>query len=117
MNYYKDETTNEVYAYDDDQVNDGCVLPHLVAMTDEEIKDHLAPKVNKEQEVENALYKKKYLMSEVSIDIDTLSDAVEFGDATKDEESLLVKLRKYRIELSRVNELMAPDIEWPVKPE
>ncbi len=41
MNYYKDTVTNEVYAYDDQQVADGIVKEGLVLMTPEEVEAHL----------------------------------------------------------------------------
>lgn len=43
MSYFKDENTNEVYAYDQDQIDGGWVKEGLVAMTEEEIQAHLNP--------------------------------------------------------------------------
>ena len=44
MNYFKDKNTNEVYAYDQEQIDGGWVKEGLVAMTKEEVSAHLAPK-------------------------------------------------------------------------
>ncbi len=44
MKYFKDENTGEVYAYDQEQIDGGWVKEGLVAMTDEEVSAHLAPK-------------------------------------------------------------------------
>lgn len=44
MKYFKDKDTNEVYAYDQEQIDGGWVKEGLVAMTDEEVIAHLAPK-------------------------------------------------------------------------
>lgn len=44
MKYFKDKNTNEVYAYDQEQINSGWVKKGLVAMTDKEVSVHLAPK-------------------------------------------------------------------------
>lgn len=46
MNYYKNEE-GVVYAYDDQQVEDGHVQEGLVPMTDEEIEAHINPPVQR----------------------------------------------------------------------
>lgn len=47
MKYFKDKNTNEVYAYDQEQIDGGWVKEGLVAMTEEEVSAHLAqPKVD-----------------------------------------------------------------------
>ena len=43
MNYYKDQLTGEVYAYDDRQVEGGAVKPGLTLMTTIEVAAHLNP--------------------------------------------------------------------------
>ena len=40
MNYYKDKETGEVFAYDDEQVEQGVVKEGLVKMTPVEVKVH-----------------------------------------------------------------------------
>ncbi len=49
MNYYKDPVTSEVYAYDDQQVEEGYVKEGLVPMTPEEVEAHKNPKLTLEQ--------------------------------------------------------------------
>lgn len=44
MKYFKDKNTNEVYAYDQEQIDGGWVKEGLVAMSGEEVSAHLAPK-------------------------------------------------------------------------
>lgn len=44
MNYFKDKNTGEVYAYNQEQIDGGWVKEGLIAMTDEEVSAHLAPK-------------------------------------------------------------------------
>lgn len=44
MIYYRQAETNEVYAYDQKQIDGGWVKEGLVVMTDEEVRAHLAPK-------------------------------------------------------------------------
>lgn len=43
MKYFKDENTDEVYAYDQEQIDGGWVKEGLVQMTDEEVSAHVAP--------------------------------------------------------------------------
>lgn len=49
MNYYKDAVTNEVYAYDDQQVSGGIIKDGLVLMTPEEVEAHKNPNLTLEQ--------------------------------------------------------------------
>ena len=44
IRFFKDKNTNEVYAYNQEQIAGGWVKEGLVAMTDEEVSAHLAPK-------------------------------------------------------------------------
>lgn len=60
--------------------------------------------------------KKQSLISEATREINILADAVEFGMATPEEEARYTALRKYRVELNRVDTSSAPDITWPQKP-
>lgn len=55
-------------------------------------------------------------LSAVSIEIDTLKDAVEEEEATEAEIERLSALKKYRIALNRVNPEDGSSIKWPVKP-
>lgn len=43
MKYFKDIKTNEVYAYDQEQIDGGWVKDGLVPMTDKEVHAHLNP--------------------------------------------------------------------------
>ena len=43
MTYFKDKNTNEVYDYDQEQIDGGWVKEGLVPMTDEEVSAHVAP--------------------------------------------------------------------------
>ncbi|MCT2768138.1 tail fiber assembly protein [Enterobacter cloacae subsp. cloacae] len=59
---------------------------------------------------------KKRLMQEATFAVETLKDAVELGEATENEISMLTALKKYRVYLSRVSPNTAPEIEWPELP-
>lgn len=117
MHYYKDKS-NQVWAYDEDQIKAGCVKDGLVEITEEEADELTAPPPpTGEQLVEQAELKKKRLMAEATVMIDPLQDAVDFNMATDDEIKSLNSWKKYRIMINRVDPSLAPDIEWPVKPE
>lgn len=57
-------------------------------------------------------------LQEASQIISVLQDAVDFGEATPEEEALLLKWKKFRIDVNRVpTQSGYPSvISWPVKP-
>ena len=70
----------------------------------------------KESDIASAEAQRQYLLSEATAIIAPLQDAVDFEDATPEEEKALKAWRKYRIQLSRIDTSTAPNIDWPVKP-
>lgn len=70
----------------------------------------------KQVEVSQADTKKTVFIAEASKEIAILADAVEFDMATPEEVARYNALRKYRVELNRVDTSTAPDIAWPQKP-
>lgn len=117
MHYYKDEN-NQVWAYDEDQVSEGCVKDGLTEITEDETDELTAPPPpTGEQLVEQAELKKKRIMAEATTMIDPLQDAVDFDMATDGEIKSLKAWKKYRIMVNRIDATKAPDIEWPVEPE
>lgn len=70
-----------------------------------------------EQEVAIAESKKQTLLSEANNAIAPLQDAVDLGIATGKEREPLIKWKEYRVLLNRVDTSLAPDIDWPEKPE
>ena len=58
MKYFKDKKTNEVYAYDQAQVDSGWVKDGLVSMTETEVKAHLNPIPTNEQLASSARYER-----------------------------------------------------------
>lgn len=75
------------------------------------------PPPTKENMVNMASDEKQRRMLEATAFIDPLSDAVDLDMSTPEEEVSLKAWRKYRVLLNRVDVSLAPDIEWPVKPE
>lgn len=56
-------------------------------------------------------------MDEANRTIVPLQDAVDIGIATDAEIARLAEWKRYRVELSRIDNSKAPDITWPVRPE
>jgi len=66
------------------------------------------------QEAARAILSSK--MAEATARIQTLQDAVDFGEATHEEKEAIIEWKRYRITLSRVDVLTAPNICWPSAP-
>jgi sucrose-6-phosphate hydrolase SacC (GH32 family) len=73
--------------------------------------------LTKEELIEQAQQQKAKLLSEAASVIAPLQDAADIGIATNEELQQLKAWKTYRVMLNRVDVSMAPDIEWPVKPE
>lgn len=58
MNYFKDKKTNEVYAYDQVQIDGGWVREGLVPMSETEVGAHLNPIPTTEQLASSTRYKR-----------------------------------------------------------
>ena len=76
-----------------------------------------APEPAPEDKIAVAEMQKQRLLEQANSKIAPLQDAVELALATKEEEDSLLAWKKYRIQLSRVNSSLAPDIEWPPLPD
>ncbi|MTB46043.1 tail fiber assembly protein [Providencia sp. wls1950] len=59
---------------------------------------------------------KKTLLAEASNIIEPLQDAVDLGVAEYVEVEKLKEWKVYRIKLNRIDTSLAPDIDWPLKP-
>lgn len=59
-----------------------------------------------------ATEKKASLLKQTGEQIAILQDAVDFGEATPEEQEQLTALRKLRIKLNRIQPENAPDIDW-----
>ncbi|WP_272666730.1 tail fiber assembly protein [Providencia sp. PROV069] len=70
-----------------------------------------------EESVFLASQQKKLLLEEATAAIAPLQDAVDLGIATGEEREPLIKWKEYRVLLNRVDTSLAPDIDWPEKPE
>lgn len=139
MNYFTDENTGEVYAYDDAQLsyverinapdfdNEQAQIPDIFfeidkkikmlrKMTQSEIDAHLNPPVTREELIANAHAQKQRLIDETEVRILPLARAKRLGIATTYELQQLDELEMYSVMLNRVDADKAPDIDWPVAP-
>ncbi|MEQ5740596.1 MULTISPECIES: tail fiber assembly protein [Providencia] len=92
-------------------------LKGLKKMTDKEIQAYLNPPKSKEQLIAEAEQQKQSLLAQANKTIAPLQDAVDLGMATDDEKARLTEWKIYRVSLNRVDTSLAPDIDWPEKPE
>ena len=99
MNYYKDSITGEVYAYDDEQVEEGWVKEGLVFMTPEEVEEHKNPKLTLEQASILERHWRDSELAKADIEINTAVDS--------DNYFLEKSWRNYRIVLR----------DWPENPD
>lgn len=117
--FYRDPETHEKYEYDAAQVAAGIVRDGLVAMTEEEVEEHLAPPVlSPEQLAVNALNKRDRHLEVAALRIAPLQDAVDLGEASENEEQSLLAWRRYRVAVNRISlQTGFPfDIDWPAPP-
>ncbi|WP_254920946.1 tail fiber assembly protein, partial [Photorhabdus luminescens] len=71
----------------------------------------------KSHQINEAKQKQAALLQHANETISLLQDSVDVEIATEDEEAALLEWKKYRVLLSRVDVLQAPDIEWPEEPK
>jgi len=67
--------------------------------------------------VEQANERKRWLLAEANEIIEPLQDALDMGIATDDEVKRLKAWKLYRIELTRIDTSLSPNIIWPERPE
>ncbi|MDC9614087.1 tail fiber assembly protein [Xenorhabdus khoisanae] len=110
MNYYINEKTREIYAYESEQF----VQPGLIPITEAEADAILNPPELLQQRAES---EKRYRLLLAANAIAPLQDAIDLDMATDAEKSALTEWRKYRVLLNRVDCATAPDIPWPEQPK
>ncbi|WP_426577673.1 tail fiber assembly protein [Xenorhabdus stockiae] len=119
MKYYKSED-NQVYAYESEGFQESWVEPGLMPITEAEaraIANPPPPPPTPEELKQTAEVQKSFLRQRADSAIAPLQDAVDLDMATKEEKSALLKWKKYRVLLNRVDCSTAPDIVWPEQPE
>ena len=112
MKYFKDITTGEVYAYDQEQIDGGWVKEGLVAMTEEEVSAHLAPKPPTAEQVRAVRDAK---IEAVRWRIERAKDEAALGiPLTESLEPLLQHVQALRDVPAQAG--FPESIEWPVEP-
>ncbi|BET96438.1 tail fiber assembly protein [Xenorhabdus sp. TCT-1] len=71
----------------------------------------------KADQVRQSEQQKSSLRQQADIAIAPLQDAIELGMATTAENTALLRWKKYRVLLNRVDCSTAPDISWPEQPK
>ncbi len=99
MNYYKDTNTGEVYAYDDQQVEEGYVKEGLVAMIPAEVEEHKNPKLTLEQASTLERHWRDSELSRADIQLNKVQDGMGTGTVSA--------WREYRCSLR----------DWPESPD
>ncbi|UYV41554.1 tail fiber assembly protein [Providencia rettgeri] len=86
-------------------------------MSEKEVNAYLNPPIPKEQVIAEAEQQKQLLLMEANSAIAPLQYAVDLDMATNEEIVNLKAWKKYSVLLNRVDTSLAPDIDWPEKPE
>lgn len=112
MKYFKDKNTGEVYAYDQVQIDGGWVKEGLIAMTDEEVGAHLAPKPPTAEQVRAERDAK---IEAVRWRIERAKDELELGvPLTEPLEPLLQYVQDLRDVPQQAG--FPESVEWPPEP-
>lgn len=75
------------------------------------------PKPDKNQLIDLAKKDKDNLLQWANNELQPLNDAYELGSILPKEVERRINLMKFRVAISRIDVSLAPDIEWPQKPE
>lgn len=132
MIFYKDEDSSEVYAYSEQDVDNGYVKDGLRTMTAKEVAEHLNPaaawwtdgaqmvmasypiegwhKAAQEEidqllpsiQLKDAQGKVAQRRAAADATIAPLQDAVDLGEATEEEVAMLIAWKRYRVALIRL---------------
>lgn len=117
MKYFKDKNTGEVYAYDQEQIDGGWVKEGLVAMTDEEVSAHLAPKpLTAEQLADKVRAERDAKIEAVRWRIERHNDELALGSEPTEQ---LEPLLQYTQALRDVPQQKGfpESVEWPEIPD
>lgn len=116
MKYYID-INNIVFAYSADGSQDNLISDALIEITEKKALEIANPPPSKQQLIAEAEYQKQVLLNEATAAIAPLQDAVDLGIATDEERAQVKKWKNYRVLINRVDTSIAPNINWPEKPE
>jgi len=114
MKYYK--LNNEVYAFDDDQLD--FVKPEMMEMSDDEVEAHINPKPTLEQLSTEARNKRDALLLDSQWLVQRHRDQLDTGIETTLTVDEYVALLQYRQDLRDIpGQIGFPTvINWPIAP-
>lgn len=113
MKYFLERTTGEVYAFSKSQIKKGLVLNTMVEMTDDEISDHLKPRIRDEQGNQSLQAKKDSLLAYATMKIDIINDAINLGIDVDNNKKNIINWREYRVKINSVDISSEGDVIWP----
>lgn len=96
MKYFKDKKTNEVYAYDQEQVDGGWVKDGLVSMTETEVEAHLNPVPTAEQLASSARYERDKALKVLD---GVVSNPLRFSELLEEQRSEAATYRKLLLDI------------------
>ncbi|EMW3364327.1 tail fiber assembly protein [Proteus mirabilis] len=111
MKLYLNQITGEVHGFEADQQY--LIDDQFRPLTEIEEYQHLNPPMTQD----DAILQKKKLLKLASDEMAPLQDAIDLDKATNEEIKKLENWKNYRVMLNRIEVALAPDIEWPQRPE
>lgn len=116
--YFQNPETAEVFAYDQQQIDDDWVEPGLVQLTDEEVKLHLNPPVTRDQLIAEAEQERERLLAYAdSVMLDWRTELM-LGEISDDDKARLAEWMAYKRDVKAVpaEVAIAPEFNWPPQP-
>ena len=115
MKYYKHPKTNEVFAYESEQIEGGWVKEGLMPMTESEVEAHLSPAPTTEQLADATRAERDRLIDSVRWRIERHNDELAFGiEPTEPLEPLLQYIQDLRDVPQQAG--FPESVEWPQCP-
>lgn len=123
MKYFIDRNNDEVFAFESDGSQDDFIRADLEPLSDEELGEiraaqEAANAPTPEQVLKSANEKRDELLAKAALRVAPLQDAVDLGDASADDEALLIKWKQYRVDVNRISRQpgFPSTITWPIEP-
>ncbi len=116
MKYYKNKN-NEVFALEDNEHASEWIKEKVVEITKAEADRITNPPPTTAQLIEQAEIKKQYLIAEVQTETQMLQTKLSLKRIKPAELELLKAWLDYLDLLEAVDTSIAPDIDWPQKPQ
>ena len=96
MRYYKNTNTDEVYAYDQEQVEGGWVKEGLMPMSETEVEAHLNPIPSDEQLASSARYERDKALKVLD---EVVSNPLRFSELLEEQRIEAATYRKLLLDI------------------